>query len=136
MIGSQGKQAKPSCAVDPAAHQGADVAESGDLQPEPAGIEMLVIGGRETWINNALHDADIVLALWLGKSDAGCQELGRAVSQEGAVEIHPWAVNAVQHDSWHVHGRKRHAGDNLTPVEADLEEALERTRGPEVLDDG
>jgi hypothetical protein len=30
LIGSQGKQAEPSCAVDPVAHQGADVAESGD----------------------------------------------------------------------------------------------------------
>ena len=47
------------------------------------------------------------------------------MAQEGAREIEPQAVRVVEGYGWHTEGREGNAGDDLIPIEADPEKALE-----------
>ncbi len=85
---------------------------------------------------DAVDEALVVLALWVRESDAGDNELGRAVVQEGTGGVQPLAFGVVQGESREVEWGDRDAGNYLVPVQADLEEALEWPWCPKVLDDG
>jgi hypothetical protein len=85
-------RAEPDFLLNAVAFEGANVAECGDLEVEPAAVDPFKSGDGEAKVGNAIHDTDVMLSLERWQQGVFDVKGRRAVRQEIPSGVEPSAV--------------------------------------------